>query len=201
MRVTASVLNVRSGPGTSFMVIAQRKQGDEVTALETSGEWTRIEPCGWVSTMYLMATATQRAPDGLAAIISRFGPAGSPAASAGRVTLPAPVRVGWQSALVTKIACHIEMEAIFAGVFGTIYERGLWSLIRTYDGIYNDRSIAGSGKKSTHAWGIAIDLNAKTNRTNPGDMDPRLIAAFEQYGFTHGRAFGDPMHFQYASGY
>jgi hypothetical protein len=35
--------------------------------------------------------------------------------------------------------------------------------IRTFDGIFNIRPKRGSAGISTHAWGIAIDLNAKWN--------------------------------------
>ncbi|MCK9513702.1 MAG: SH3 domain-containing protein [Pigmentiphaga sp.] len=201
MRVTASVLNVRSAPGTSFSVISQLKQGEEVTVVEQSGDWSRVEPCGWVSSMYLASvTSLRKAPSGLDAIVAMFGQPGSAAASAGRVNLPAPLKLGWQNAYVSRVACHVEMEGIFAAVFGAIYDRGLWKLIRTYDGIYNDRVTTGGTKKSTHAWGIAVDLNASTNRYGTaGDMDPKLIRVFEEHGFLHLKH--DPMHFQFARGY
>lgn len=201
MIVTASVLNVRSGPDTKFSIISKHKRGDEVVAVETSGDWTRIEPCGWVASMYLAAQHAPLSPVGLAEIVARFGAAGSPAASAGRVTLPASVKLGWENSRVSRVACHVEMVEIFSAVFGEIYAQGLWSLIQTYDGIYQDRVKKGTGKASTHAWGISVDLNAGTNQKNPGDMPERLIRIFEKHGFLHGRAFNDPMHFQFARGY
>jgi D-alanyl-D-alanine carboxypeptidase len=55
---------------------------------------------------------------------------------------------------------------------------------------------------SVHAWGIAIDLNAASNKPGSrGDMDERVIKIFCEHGFYWGGNFGDPMHFQFAVGY
>lgn len=202
MIVTASSLNVRSGPGTTFRVLSQLERGEEVTALETNGDWVWVQPgYGWVSSAYLAHGAVE-APVGLQQIISRFGPPGAAACSAGRVRLPAPLKLGWSSARVTVVACHIDLEEVFTKVFREIHDSGLWDLLKTFDGIYNDRSARGSGKKSTHAWGIAVDLNASTNRMGShGDMDERIVSIFKKHGFTWLGPTHDPMHFQFASKY
>ena len=59
--VTATVLNVRGGPGTTFPVIGKLKIGDAVTALgrNAAGDWlyicclTGTETKGWVSAEYI----------------------------------------------------------------------------------------------------------------------------------------------------
>lgn len=51
-RVTASTLNVRSGPGTSYSVTGRLSSGDIVTVTRVSGAWAYIGT-GWVSTAYL----------------------------------------------------------------------------------------------------------------------------------------------------
>lgn len=55
--VTASVLNVRSGPGTSYKVINQLLRGTACTVLQKSGNWRKIKTTkgvtGWVSATYL----------------------------------------------------------------------------------------------------------------------------------------------------
>lgn len=208
MKVIASVLNVRSGPGTQHNVVGTLKRGESVTVLESSGDWVALEkPCGWVAARYLSGEAAiGAAPRGVDEIIRRFGPAAGPAASAGRVTLPAPLKLGWENASVTVVSCHAEMETVFAGVFAELYALGLWPSIKTYDGIYNPRQSRGSGKWSTHAWGIAIDLNASGNRMGrPGNMPSGIVAVFEEAGFTWGGRWSgkslDPMHFQYARDY
>lgn len=54
--VTASKLNVRSGPGTRFNVIGSLKRGDVVKIEATSGSWSRIDSDGWVHNGYLRQT-------------------------------------------------------------------------------------------------------------------------------------------------
>lgn len=201
MRVTASILNVRSGPGLGFRVLGKLHRDQDVTVLETSGDWSWVEPGeGWVHRAFL-EPVVPIAPRGLSSIVKRFGQPGAPAASGGRVRLPAPLKLGWADSEVNVVACHVDMVEVFTNVFKEIHARGLWPHLKTFDGIYNDRSVKRAGKKSTHAWGIAVDLNAATNRKNPGDMHPEIIEIFERHGFLHGREFNDPMHFQYASGY
>jgi N-acetylmuramoyl-L-alanine amidase len=51
--VTASTLNVRGGPGTTFAVIGSLKKGDIVEVSEHRGEFGRISDDGWVHTDYL----------------------------------------------------------------------------------------------------------------------------------------------------
>lgn len=206
MKVIASVLNVRSGPGTDFRVIGKISEGAEVQVLETHGDWSWIEPKGgWVATKYLeRASPIFVVPRGLGGILEVFGEPGGPKASAGRAKLPAPIKVGWQNASVTVVACHVLAEPIFEAVFSEIHRLGLWGLLKTFDGIYNDRATRAGRKKSTHAWGIAVDLNASTNRMGTkGDMDERIVEIFEKHGFVWGGGFSnpDPMHFQLASGY
>lgn len=71
---------------------------------------------------------------------------------------------------------------------------------------YACRKISGSTKWSTHAWGIAIDINSahehvgsdhKHCHTIPGSVSDRWKA----HGWVHGWTFGDCMHFQYATSY
>lgn len=52
MRVTANILNVRSGPGTNYPVIAGIKRGFTLTILEEKDGFGRFNG-GWVSLQYL----------------------------------------------------------------------------------------------------------------------------------------------------
>ncbi len=66
-------------------------------------------------------------------------------------------------------------------------------------GAYFFRARRGSKRVSNHARGIAIDIDPADNpmrRGVRGDMDPRVVAAFEAEGWRWGAAFGDPMHFE-----
>lgn len=57
--VTASVLNVRSGPGTSYSVIFQLSKGTTVTTISKTNGWYKITyngKTGYVSSTYLTVT-------------------------------------------------------------------------------------------------------------------------------------------------
>lgn len=71
-------------------------------------------------------------------------------------------------------------------------------------GAYNCRLVSGTNVWSTHAWGIAIDIN--WNHETPGDCTPNTIptnvsGTFQNHGWMWGNEFCDAMHFQYATGY
>lgn len=51
--VTASSLNVRSGPGTNYNVVDSLVRGSEVPIIEFDGKWGRIDEDHWVHTGYL----------------------------------------------------------------------------------------------------------------------------------------------------
>ena len=58
--VTASSLNVRSGPSTSYTVVTTVKKNDKVNILQSSNGWYKIETTsgkqGWVSSSYISAS-------------------------------------------------------------------------------------------------------------------------------------------------
>jgi hypothetical protein len=159
------------------------------------------------------------APNGLAAITALFGDATPFARDDGtvdpkweiqtitRVTLPFAIPYTMNPAtMITKIAVHKKLAPLFLAVFNDIQAQGLQSSVKTYGGGYVARMKRGQAKPSTHTWGIAIDLNDRTNAMGTaGDIDPKLVALFDSYGFTWGGRWNgsnkDPMHFQYCSGY
>ena len=50
-----SVLNVRSGPGTNYKIVARLKNGSKVTSYEEKEEtWVRIGPSQWVNKSFLV---------------------------------------------------------------------------------------------------------------------------------------------------
>lgn len=57
VRVTASVLNVRKGPGTKYAVVATIKKGEIYTIVEENDGWGRLKSgAGWVSLKYTEKT-------------------------------------------------------------------------------------------------------------------------------------------------
>jgi LysM repeat protein len=124
-----------------------------------------------------------------------------------RAALPFPIPLAWETAKnVTAIACHRLVVPLVEEVFREIAARGLQRAGKSYGGGYAYRPKRGALKPSTHAWGIAFDLNPATNAMGTtGDMDPRLVELVEGLGFLWGGRWAgrskDPMHFQYCTGY
>ncbi len=53
VRVTASVLNVRKGPGTSYSVTTQIKKGEAYTIVDVDGDWGKLKSgAGWIHLGY-----------------------------------------------------------------------------------------------------------------------------------------------------
>lgn len=124
-----------------------------------------------------------------------------------RQALPFAIPLDWNtSQSVTAIRCHKLLAPLFAQVFEQIAARGLRGTVKTYGGCYVYRPKRNGAKPSTHSWGIAFDLNVRTNQMGTaGDMDPRLVELIESFGFVWGGRWAgrgkDPIHFQYCSGY
>lgn len=102
------------------------------------------------------------------------------------------------------VTCHRALFPQLGQALHDLKSRGLSFTIDPgdYGGCYSPRFIDQNpgGRLSHHSWGIAIDINVSTNR--PGtrsDLDPRVVGAFEDAGFTWGGRWliPDPMHFEW----
>ena len=66
VRITATSLNVRSGPGTDFEVLGSVKKGEVVVQLRESPGWVQIQlesgTIGWVSDKYVEVVETTPTP-------------------------------------------------------------------------------------------------------------------------------------------
>ena len=124
-----------------------------------------------------------------------------------RAELPFAVKLSWDpGTTITQMTCHKRMVDVFAEVFDRIGSQGLREQIHTFGGCFSFRPQRNGVKLSTHAWGIAVDLNPETNRQDSsGDMHADVIAVFRAAGFSWGGEWQgkrrDPMHFQFCSGY
>jgi LysM repeat protein len=124
-----------------------------------------------------------------------------------RAPLPFPIPLSWDmSKQVRNVYCHRKLVPILPAVFADIGRRGLTGKVRSFGGCFNFRAKRSGSKLSTHAWGIAIDLNPETNGMGQdGDMPPGIVAAIKSAGFFWGGDWPgrnkDPMHFQFCRGY
>ena len=113
--------------------------------------------------------------------------------------LPEPLKLGWVDKSVSRIRCHHKLVPNLTYLFGEIHRQGWWYRLKTFDGCYAWRNIRRAKRISTHGWGIALDLNASTNRLgSKGDIHPDIVKVFEDHGWRWGGRFPrpDPMHFQ-----
>jgi len=103
---------------------------------------------------------------------------------------------------VSRITMNKDMIPAFTTAMQLVMERDLENHIKTYDGCFNIRLARGSSRISTHAYGLAIDLNAATNRLGTvGNMNPELVKCFLEAGFVWGGKWKrkDSMHFQFVT--
>jgi hypothetical protein len=100
--------------------------------------------------------------------------------------------------------CHRLVAPRFQAAFGKIVQKKLHTSLKTFDGCFNPRRMRGSGSWSTHAWAIAIDLDAPWNRFGQTSfqMSEEVAKCFEDEGFIWGGRWHrrpDAMHFQYCT--
>jgi len=116
------------------------------------------------------------------------------------------IPIGW-GGNTSKMSFNKLATAQLVNLWTDWHKAGLLSQIQTYDGSYNPRLQRGSiSALSSHAWGTAFDINAKTNgigKIPPYSGQPgcirELVQIANSYGFYWGGHFGnrpDGMHFE-----
>ena len=91
--------------------------------------------------------------------------------------------------ILGSVTCNRLIFPQLRAALADIVELGLASEIHPgeYAGCYYPRFIAGTTQLSNHSFGLALDLNVPGNqRGTVGEMDPRVVAVFEEWGFTWG---------------
>lgn len=144
-----------------------------------------------------------------------FGHAGSPAATAGLVTLPLPMRIAWdKGSMIKTFKCHEKVVTPMTLIFQRTvqhYGEASWRSLGLdlFGGCYNLRKMRGSEENmSMHAFGIACDLDPENNQLKWGrdkatfakpEYEPFWLIV-ESVGATSlGRERNyDWMHFQFA---
>ena len=115
----------------------------------------------------------------------------------------------WMDAFIVKtrvpvlglITCNRRLLPQLTGAMRELQARGLAGLVRTSNGCFSPRmQVGNSYELSRHAYGIAVDINAGTNRYgDPPAQDPRLVEVMQRWGFTWGGRWliPDGMHFEF----
>ena len=99
------------------------------------------------------------------------------------------------------IRCHRLIATPLRRVLVELADRELGHLINTFDGCFVARHMSWNPQRplSRHAWGIAVDVNARLFPFgSQARQDDRLISAFARQGFAWGGDWRtpDPMHFE-----
>ena len=99
------------------------------------------------------------------------------------------------------IYCNKDLQPALTQAIKNVVQRGLVHELKTFDGCFEIRAVRGyTTDLSTHAFGLAIDLNARTNPLGgPSTQDPQLVACFTDAGLVWGGKFSrkDPMHYSF----
>jgi len=98
-----------------------------------------------------------------------------------------------------KIYCNKDLVAPLAKAFQNLIDTGHIRELESWDGCFNIRSKRGSNSWSLHSWGIAIDVNAASNRFGHSpSLSAGFVKCFTDAGFDWGGLWTKPdgMHFQ-----
>lgn len=115
---------------------------------------------------------------------------------------PLALRTG-EGRPVELVYCHRRIATPLRRALGELAEHQLGHLVNTFDGCFLPRHMSWDPKRplSRHAWGIAVDVNARLfPYGSRKKQDARLVAAFARQGFCWGGDWQtpDPMHFEMA---
>lgn len=103
------------------------------------------------------------------------------------------------------ISVHHNFGAKLCAAFEELQQRGLHKEIKTFDGAFDIRHVRGSNTAlSVHAWGAAIDMNAKDNQIGTsGTWSCSFLEIMLLNGVFCGQNWvgrKDPMHFAMVNG-
>jgi hypothetical protein len=113
------------------------------------------------------------------------------------IKTPFPLRIAWdKDSTVNSITCHKDIAEPLTNVLNDIlkiygYEKIKELGIDLYGGCFNFRKMRGGTSYSTHAWGLAIDLDPERNKLKETSKTARfarpeykpMIGAFYKHGF------------------
>lgn len=106
--------------------------------------------------------------------------------------------------IIGPVRCNRALMPQLRAALDEVVADGLTSLIdpSEFAGCYSARFVNRDPRASIshHAWGAALDVNARSNPFGQTPhQDPRLVAAFQRWGFTWGGGWilPDAMHFEF----
>ena len=163
----------------------------------------------------LPATGVTHAWPKQSAMTAFYGPAGGADCTAGRVSLPFPFPLAWdQSQKVSSISCHRKVAGALSSIIADAaahYGEAKFRYLRLdrFGGCYNFRPMREGTSLSTHAWGVAVDLDPERNQLKWGrdnasfarpEYEPfwKIVESYGAVSLGRARNY-DWMHFQFAT--
>ena len=101
-----------------------------------------------------------------------------------------------------KIYCNKHLQPALERGLRNVMQRNITGEMKTWDGCYIVRNARGLKAWSMHAWGLAIDLNAATNRLGAAPtLSAGFVKCFTDAGLVWGGGWSRPdgMHFELGS--
>jgi D-alanyl-D-alanine carboxypeptidase len=177
--------------------------GEDVGSVLPEGTALRVEKPG--GSPYMRVASGVNPPIVLKQVFGEFEARPDPRNPAELTIDPAWVEANIRTRAVPilgRVTCHVDFFPALTRALREVEDAGLASLLQTYDGCWNARTVARSptAPPSFHAYGAAIDINAAANAFGADPtMDERVVEIFERHGFTWGGNFlvPDGMHFEY----
>jgi hypothetical protein len=143
------------------------------------------------------------------------------------VELPYTMRIAWDKSInVHYIPFHklaapalikaltdaynyarIEVKKVSPGQDTAFYNKATLEYLQNhhldlFGGSFNFRKKRGSNSLSVHSWGVAFDIDPSHNPMGGKSTLPDwFVKIMHENGFKWGNDFGDPMHWQMATGY
>jgi hypothetical protein len=106
--------------------------------------------------------------------------------------------------ILGQVQCNRALIPQLRGALGDVQDEGLSGTIdlAEFAGCYSSRFLNRNPHAgiSHHAWGVAVDINARSNPFgHTPHQDPRLVAVFQRWGFAWGGSWivPDGMHFEF----
>lgn len=115
--------------------------------------------------------------------------------------IPSPELREAMPLLPKRIYCHKLLVEPLKTALENLVTNGVASELETWDGCFNVRRMRGGTSMSIHSWGLAIDVNAKTNALGiKPTLSNAFVKCFTDAGFDWGGEWArkDGMHFQLA---
>jgi hypothetical protein len=110
--------------------------------------------------------------------------------------------LGKEDTPTKRIYCNKDMAEQLLRALQNVKDRELLEELKTFDGCFAIRDVRGvPGSVSTHAYGLAIDINADENGLGKKPkLSAKFVRCFKDAGFTWGGDFRrkDGMHFSFA---